>query len=149
MYTYRLHGRLEGLICIFIRKKGKQQIFRGASREWNTKRLSPRAGAREQNIYFVFIPFLNCGLMCKSELPFQQGKSGVNVRPKIQLAQSELSARISSGFFFFLLLLLLFFLNKVSNSNSSLLCLAGVCPTYSTRSQEFCGADQVKRWGRK
>lgn len=99
MYTRRLHCSLEGLICIFIRKKRKLQIFCGASREWGTKSLSPRAGAIEQNIYFVFIPFLNCVLMCKSELPFQQGKSGFNVRPKIRLAQSELSARISSGVF--------------------------------------------------
>lgn len=144
MYTYILNCSLEGLICIFIRKKRKQQIFSGASRESSTKSLSPHVGAIEQNIYFVFIPFLNCGLMCKSELPFQQGKSGFNTRPKIQLAQRGLSARISSVF-----IVLFCFLNKVSNTNSSLLCLAVVCPTYWTCSKEFCRAVQVKRWGRK
>lgn len=78
--------------------------------------------------------------MCKSEPRFQRGKSGFNTRPKIQLAQSE-----SNLFCFFFC----FFLNKVSKTNLSLLCLAVVCPTYGTCSQEFCRADTVNWWGRK
>lgn len=101
MYTVRLDCCLEGFICIFIRKKRRQQIFFCASRESNTKSLSPCVGVREQNIYFVFIPFLNCGLMCKSELRFQQGKSGFKISPKIQLAQSELSLNLICCCFFF------------------------------------------------
>lgn len=134
MYTYRLDCSLEGFICIFIRKRRRQQIFCGASRESITKSLSPCIAVMEQNIYFVFIPFLNCFLMCKSELQFQQGEHGCNPKYNRRRVDWELESHL---FFFSLIFKKLIKFQAPTYH-------AIVCPTYWMRLQEFCGTDQVK-----
>ncbi len=58
-------------------------------------------GVKEQNIHFLFILFLICSLMCKSERQLQLGKSWFTMRQNTQLLGADctvLSTRVLSAY---------------------------------------------------